>query len=525
MVRSNRGKMKDMEAIYFIEPCEGSISQLIRDFKDPKNTYYKCAHVFFTSHVTNRYLEMISKVPSLVSSIKTLNEAHIDYLAVEQRFFSVSVKDSFFRMYSPDSNLLQEECNRIVNRLYGICATFDFPLIRYSRTHPLSAAIAANLCGLIESKKDGICRNSKAILLIVDRTHDLISPLIHEFTYQAMLCDIKGVNEKNLISLEKDGEIKESDDIWRKTRHWHIEQVLQKIISAAKQMNIQFKEDREASQTLKNKGDIQGLFYIAKNAPKQEAIAERLTEHLDRVQQCIYHFKQSNLEALASIEQDLSTGKTANDKSVEYRKIYKAMKQALNDLSIPSVDKLRTMLIHSNTGPTKDNWADILDSLSNSDREILVNYKALLNSSANLNQVCPMPNQGQIYTLSRYRPYLSKIIKGLYNDDLPVADYPFFDINQASRMSDKVVKEKSRWIPSSPKSKSRWNLFTKKQSKPVKDDSKRKIILFVIGGVSANEVRECYKMSDDSTEVFIGSSHIWTPIDFIQELKRIRPSL
>lgn len=511
-----------MEAIYFIEPTESSVMQLIRDFKDPMNAFYKCAHVFFTSRVTNRVLEMISKVPSLVAAIKTLNEAHIDYIPVEQRFFTVSSKESFFKMYSPDSNSLQDECNAIVERLYGVCASFDFPLIRYSRTHPLSAAIAAKLCGLIESKKEGICRSPKSVLLIVDRTHDMISPLIHEFTYQAMLSDLQGVTENNLILTNEVEEINENDDIWKKTRHWHIEQVLQKIISAAKLMNIQFQEDKEASETLKNKGDIKGLFYIAKNTPKQEAMAIKLTKHLDYVQKCIYHFKQSNLEAIASIEQDIATGRTAKDMPVQYKRIYKAMKHVMGELAIPSVDKLRALLIHSNTGPVKENWDEIISTLTRSDREVMLNYSELLKTNAQTEQLCTTPKQGQIYTLSRYQPRIHNIIKGLYHDTLPAKDFPFFDNSQKNSMGDKIVKEKSRWIPSSPKSKSRWGLF-KKSGKCNVNDNVRRIIVFVIGGVTCNELRECYQMSDSTTQVFVGSSHLWTPLDFIQELKRIRP--
>ena len=41
------------------------------------------------------------------------------------------------------------------------------------------------------------CVQDRAMLIIVDRTLDFMAPLLHEFTYQAMLCDLvqTGLND------------------------------------------------------------------------------------------------------------------------------------------------------------------------------------------------------------------------------------------------------------------------------------------------------------------------------------------
>lgn len=56
----------------------------------------------------------------------------------------------------------------------------------------------------------------------MDRSVDVIAPLLHEFSYQAMISDFIGIEEGNKIRWEGDGSVNgfvtldESDPIWVK---------------------------------------------------------------------------------------------------------------------------------------------------------------------------------------------------------------------------------------------------------------------------------------------------------------------
>ena len=78
------------------------------------------------------------------------------------------------------------------------------PLIRYSKAHRSARALAQALDEEIStlpvrrvdhlvsthSTLLQISNEKRATLLILDRTADLISPVVHEFTYQAMCYDL-----------------------------------------------------------------------------------------------------------------------------------------------------------------------------------------------------------------------------------------------------------------------------------------------------------------------------------------------
>ena len=97
----------------------------------------------------------------------------------------------------------------------------------------------------------------RGALIIADRSLDLFAPLVHEFTYQAMIHDLLPIiegdkiyyktllNQNELNEETKDLEISERDSIWVKYRHLHMKDLLQELVNDFnnfKAKNSQFAE-------------------------------------------------------------------------------------------------------------------------------------------------------------------------------------------------------------------------------------------------------------------------------------------
>lgn len=89
----------------------------------------------------------------------------------------------------------------------------------------------------------------RGLLIVADRSLDLFAPLVHEFTYQAMVHDLLPLVEADKIwyksteSQGKDQEISEKDHIWVKYRHLHMKDLLDELVKdfeAFKRQNPQF---------------------------------------------------------------------------------------------------------------------------------------------------------------------------------------------------------------------------------------------------------------------------------------------
>jgi syntaxin-binding protein 1 len=157
------------------------------------------------------------KHASLKPFIKCLKELNLDFfgiltlirIAVDDVTFSLENTDSWYNIYNPEAPaILGFEISNMAKRIASVMFTLgEYPYVRHSnRPTPFSTASDKSICSelavKVQSELDLLCRNDpaypppsshkRAILLIVDRSIDVLSPFMHEFSYQAMAADLVG---------------------------------------------------------------------------------------------------------------------------------------------------------------------------------------------------------------------------------------------------------------------------------------------------------------------------------------------
>lgn len=82
----------------------------------------------------------------------------------------------------------------------------------------------------------------RGALIITDRSMDLFAPLVHEFTYQAMIHDLLRIVDGDRVFYDvaihsndqnaetKRVEISEKDSIWVANRHLHMKDLIGKLV-------------------------------------------------------------------------------------------------------------------------------------------------------------------------------------------------------------------------------------------------------------------------------------------------------
>jgi syntaxin-binding protein 1 len=139
--------------------------------------------------------------------------------AYEPQTFLLDLPSSFSAAINAQTpSLLNYELEPVAKRLVSVLATLgEYPYIRYynpslptsivasSATSSNTMSLAGKLANLVQTHLDNLCRVDssfppaspypRSILVIVDRGFDPVSPLVHEFTYQAMLNDLLVLDE------------------------------------------------------------------------------------------------------------------------------------------------------------------------------------------------------------------------------------------------------------------------------------------------------------------------------------------
>jgi syntaxin-binding protein 1 len=169
---------------------------------------------------------------------------------------------------------LDFELKEMSKRIASVMITLgEYPNIRhYNRPSKFSTSteksMSSQLAKYVQIELDAVSkadssypprsRNPRPILLIVDRSIDVLAPLMHEFSYNALSMDLVGLkngkymDEKNTACYMDD-----SDEVWELVKTWHIAKVLEYIHSEVEN----FVGSNKAAQYEKSRGDSKYSFY------------------------------------------------------------------------------------------------------------------------------------------------------------------------------------------------------------------------------------------------------------------------
>ena len=118
--------------------------------------------------------------------------------------------------------------HELANRLFTVCAIhMERPYIQYQGDSEFSRVLASVLHEQFEEFYSGLnqgrVKEPRGSLLIVDRSFDLISPVVHDFFYQTNVCDMKdGLDVNGHIKVEnKSVFLNDQDELWVQLRNMH----------------------------------------------------------------------------------------------------------------------------------------------------------------------------------------------------------------------------------------------------------------------------------------------------------------
>ncbi|KAK4044037.1 Sec1-like protein [Parachaetomium inaequale] len=191
----NREKMRHLRCLCFVRPHPDSIGLLIDELREPKYGEY---HLFFSNVVKKSTLERLAEADDH-EVVKLVQEYFLDYVVINPDLFSLNMSLPMHRLWSgnPDTwntDSLQRATDGVIGVLLSLKKK---PLIRYQKTSPLAKKLASEVRYYI-TQEDQLFDFRKVdtppVLLILDRREDPITPLLMQWTYQAMVHHLLGIN-------------------------------------------------------------------------------------------------------------------------------------------------------------------------------------------------------------------------------------------------------------------------------------------------------------------------------------------
>ena len=369
-----RAPFRDKAVIYLLAPTKDSVEKMIADWtpsEDLKEPLYgNGAFIYFLGALPDPLLARIKSCKALVKRVKGLGEINIDFLAKESSAFHLDMDSTFSVLFKRGGRPSRAEFV-ICDKLVTLCATLnEYPHIRYDASSPLSTSLAKifhNKMNEFVGKNQNWWHHGDAshtdrgrsTLLLLDRTADCLSPLMHEFTYQAMVNDLLKVmddkisyeaetvgtaaEEDGKATMTKDALLNENDEVWVELRGDHIADVIQQLSGRIRDI-----VNSNTAQVLKSKGNSAKALSLSQMANAMKALPEyrevmsKLSQHMHISHQCMDLFNKASLLNLSELEQTLATGKDENGRTPKVSELVDLVEEELKS-SPDALTRLRLL--------------------------------------------------------------------------------------------------------------------------------------------------------------------------------------
>ncbi|KAI0079338.1 Sec1-like protein [Panus rudis PR-1116 ss-1] len=373
----------------------------------------------------------------------------------------------------------------------------------------------------------------RGTLIITDRSMDTVAPFLHEFTYQAMANDLLPIEDGTKYTYkfqtatgqyeDKTATLSDSDSVWTELRHMHMREAIDKLMADFNQFmqdNAGFKGEGAAS--------LNDMKDMLANLPQYKEQREKFSLHLNMAQECMGIFERDKLPDVATVEQNCATGLTAEGKTP--KTLVEQMVPLLDSRDVHNSNKVRIISL----------YMQYRDGVPDEDRRRLYQHARLslpdqdaLNSLVHLGlriarapgdkdtkkKLKPKQSKEEEYELSRYKPLLTNVLEDQVNSRLDPTLFPY--VKESPSLTPAPTSLRSSPAPQATSLRSQkpsWHRAGRPGA--TQHDNKQRILVFVAGGMTYSEMREAYLLSKSlNKDIIIGSTHILTPRQFIDDLR------
>ncbi|KAK2766750.1 vacuolar sorting protein VPS33/slp1 [Arachnomyces sp. PD_36] len=546
-IEHKRPMNKDMDAVYILSPQPHIVDCVMADFE--RRRYRRC-YLVWISLLDPQHRARIEKSPQAREQLAGFRILNVNFFPRESHIATFRDPWSFPVLFHPGCNhLIRDHLADLAQKIVSICVSLgEYPSIRYYRprtpTHE-AAVLCSHLARFVQEELDQYAKyhedfpppspRPRGVLYIVDRSMDLYTPLVHEFTYQAMAHDLLPIKEGNKITYKttvnegqaneetKDMEISEKDRIWVENRHLHMKDLLGKLgdeFNKFRADNPHFAESDASANVNTIKHMLAGLseFQEGKNS---------YTLHLNMAQECMKIFQNHKLIDISAVEQCLATGLDE-----DYRKpknLADQLVRLLDDDSVIPPDRLRLVILYILyrggllAGDIKKLLAHA--QLPQQDAGIIYNLDLLGARAEKPLKDTTKPHAQSLFpkkqappdaseeegALSRFEPNLKLMLEEQIRGTL---DSTVFPSTRPQLEPDGMMPQDNISQASLRSAKPTWA-----RTRPSASEPRQRIIVFMAGGATYTEARACYDLSQSSNkDIYLATSHMLTPGLFIRQL-------
>ncbi|KAK6622685.1 hypothetical protein RUM43_008527 [Polyplax serrata] len=325
--------VKHLKCIVFVRPTKENIGLLSGELKYPRySTYY----IYLSNIISKADIKILAESDEQ-EVVREVQEFYGDYLAVSPHLFSLGIS-CIYKELSWNSNYLQRSVQGITSVLLSLK---KFPIIRYQGTSDMAKRLAEGVRDVLtrESSLCNVAHNDNyPVLLVLDRRDDPVTPLLNQWTYQAMVHELLTINN-NRVCLPNNQDMRElvlsaeQDEFYSNNMYLNFGEIAQTI----KELVDGFLEKAKTHKKVETIADMKNF---VESYPQFSKMSGTVSKHVNVVDELFSMVGKYCLMDVSELEQDMVSQDDHSQHSQRIRGL-------IANNKIRDIDATRLVLLYS----------------------------------------------------------------------------------------------------------------------------------------------------------------------------------
>lgn len=339
-----RDRMPHMKCVCFLQANEDSLEALANELREPKYGEY---YLYFSNILSKTAIERLAEVDEY-EVVKEVQEYFADFAPLLPCLFSLNHTPTEEKpLYGSNPNAWDPKAlERSVQGIIAVLLSLKKkPVIRYERMSGMAKKLGSELQYRIQNEAslfDFRLTQVPPLLIILDRRNDPVTPLLSQWTYQAMVHEMLGV-QNGRVDLSNTPDVRpELKEITLTTGTDPFFQANYLAtfgdLGTSLKDYVQSYQSQSLAQSPGSINSIADMKRFVEEYPEFKKLGGNVSKHVALVGELSRLIGRDKLLEVGEVEQGLATSSGADFKSVQ---------TVVMDASVQPFNKLRVVILYA----------------------------------------------------------------------------------------------------------------------------------------------------------------------------------